>query len=70
MPNFAVINNGKVVNTIVADSKTIAEEITGLLCVEYIETNPARIGLGYNDGVFEQPLVLEILDEQLEEPIE
>jgi hypothetical protein len=61
MGNFAVLDgNNKVLNIIVADSKEIAEEVTTSTCVEYFEENPAHIGLGYVDGVFEQlPRVVE-----------
>ena len=55
MPNFAIIENGKVTNIILADSKSIAEEVTGKICVEYTFENPARIGLGYDGTTFEQP---------------
>jgi hypothetical protein len=48
--NFAVISGNSVTNIIVADSKEIAEEVTGLLCVEYTDENPARIDWIY-DGV-------------------
>ena len=57
MSNFAVINGGKVSNIIVADTKEIAEEVTGQLCVEYIdsEENQPRIGLGWDEVTgFEQ----------------
>ena len=55
MPNFAVIENGKVINTILADSKAIAEEVTKKTCVEYFDNNVACIGLGYDGTTFEQP---------------
>lgn len=55
MANFAVIENGIVLNTILADSKAIAEEVTGKTCVEYTDANPACIGLGYDGTTFEQP---------------
>jgi hypothetical protein len=56
MANFAVIKDNKVENVIVADSKAIAEEVTGLTCIEYTtDTHTPHIGLGYADGVFEQP---------------
>lgn len=55
MANFAVIENGKVLNTILAESKAIAEEVTGKTCVEFTDANPACIGLGYNGTTFEQP---------------
>lgn len=56
MANFAVIDNGIVLNTIVAESKALAEEITGKTCVEFTEENPAYIGFGYNGTTFEVPL--------------
>jgi hypothetical protein len=56
MANFAVIKDNKVENVIVADSKTIAEEVTGFTCIQYdTNTETPHIGLGYVDGVFEQP---------------
>lgn len=55
MTNFAVIKNNIVENIIVAESKDIAEEVTGLLCIEYTESDTPHIGLGYVDGVFEKP---------------
>jgi len=56
MAYFATLDeNNKVTNIIVADSQEIAEEITGVTCVEYTKENPAIIGLGYTDGVFENP---------------
>lgn len=59
MAMFAVIKDDKVDNIIVADSKEIAEEVTGFACVEYTHENPARLGLGYSNGVFEQPIPVE-----------
>jgi hypothetical protein len=61
--NFAVIENNMVINTIIADSKKIAEAVSGYDCVEIKPTEIAHIGLGYVDGVFEQPI-------QPEEPLE
>lgn len=55
MATFAVLEGNVVVNTIVADSVTIAEEATGLTCVEYTKENPAVIGLTYDGTLFEQP---------------
>ena len=55
MANYAVIENGIVKNTIIADTKEIAEEVTGLTCVEYTTENPAYIGLGFDGTTFEQP---------------
>lgn len=53
--NFATIHNGIVQNIIVANNKEIAEQITGLECIEYTNENPAHIGLGYDGTTFEQP---------------
>ena len=54
MGNFAVIKNGKVINTILCESKAIAEEVTKETCIEYTSDNPACIGLGYDGTTFEQ----------------
>lgn len=54
--NFAVIENGIVENTIVADSKEIAEQLTGKTCIGYTSTNVAHIGYGHNGSTFEQPV--------------
>lgn len=56
--NFAIIENNLVENIIVAESKTVAEQITGKTCVEYTDANPAHIGLGYDGTTFEQPPVV------------
>jgi hypothetical protein len=57
--NFAVINNGIVENIILAETQAIAEEVTGLTCIEYTSDNPAHIGFGYNGIIFEQPIIIE-----------
>lgn len=57
--NFAVISGNSVTNIIVADSKEVAEEVTGATCVAYTDANPAHIGLGYDGTTFEQPVVEE-----------
>lgn len=54
MANFAVIENGIVTNVVVANSKAKAEEGTGKTCVEYFDSEPAVIGLGYDGVHFEQ----------------
>jgi hypothetical protein len=56
--NFATIHDGIVQNIIVANSKQIAEQITGLQCIAYTDENPAHIGLGYDGTTFEQPKVI------------
>jgi len=63
MANFAIIEDRKVTNTILADSKAIAEEVTGKICVEFTQSNPACIGLGYDGTTFEQPAQEEELTE-------
>ena len=52
MANFAVLDGENVLNTIVADSKAIAEEITGKTCVEFSVTDRAEAGGTYVSGVF------------------
>jgi len=52
MANFAVLDEENVLNTIVADSKAIAEEVTGKTCVEFSETDRAEAGGTYVGGVF------------------
>jgi hypothetical protein len=56
MAHFAIIEDGKVTNTIVAESKAIAEEVTGKTCVEYDAADPAIIGFGYDGTNFEKTL--------------
>ncbi len=55
--NIAVIKNNKVENIIVCDSIELAEVLTGKKCVQYTNSNPANIGLGYVNGIFEQPVI-------------
>jgi hypothetical protein len=55
MANFAVIKDGSVTNVIAADTKEIAELVTGLTCVEYTENNPAYIGGTYDGETFTPP---------------
>lgn len=51
MKNFAVIENNIVTNIIIADSKAIAEELTGVTCIEYT-TEPAEPGGTHTNGKF------------------
>lgn len=64
MSYFAVIDNNIVINTIIADSKEIAETVTNSTCVEYTEKNPAGIGWTYDEvnDVFVAPSTPEIID--------
>lgn len=50
MANYAVTENGLVENVIVADSKEIAEELTGKECIEYTNENPIGIGWTWNES--------------------
>lgn len=43
--NYAVINNGIVTNVIIADTKEIAEEVTGLTCIDVSD------GWDYDNGI-------------------
>jgi hypothetical protein len=62
MANYAVIKDGIVNNIIVADTKEIAETVTGLTCIEYTDENPAGIGWSYDGSVFTAP-VAEVTNE-------
>lgn len=55
MATFAVINNGIVENCIVADSLTIAQDITGLTCIEYTSDTEVSVGYLYENGIFTNP---------------
>lgn len=51
MPKFAVVEGQSVIDTIVADSKEIAESVTGKQCIEFgVDTITEPGGL-YLDGV-------------------
>lgn len=54
--NFAVIENDIVTNIIVADTKEIAELVTGKTCIEYAEGTPVSFNYTYADGVFTAPI--------------
>jgi hypothetical protein len=53
MKNYAVIEDGIVVNVVIADDEWVAEQTTEL--VEYSDENPAFIGGDYVDGLFYRP---------------
>lgn len=57
MANYAVIKDGIVDNVIVADTKEIAETVTGLTCIEYTDENPAGIGWTYDGTNFSAPVI-------------
>lgn len=52
MANFAILDGENVINTIVAESKEIAEQITGKLCIEFSEADRAEVGGKYLNGIF------------------
>lgn len=56
MADFAVIQDDKVINCIVAESKEIAENVTGLLCVEYTLENAPSIGFTWDGNNFIPPV--------------
>jgi hypothetical protein len=55
MALFAIIQNDKVANIIIADTKEIAELVTGNLAVEFQPTDYVIIGLEYKNGSFIVP---------------
>lgn len=54
MANYAVLENENIINIIIADSKEIAEEITGKVCIEYTDTDPVGVGGFYRNETFIQ----------------
>lgn len=57
MPNYAVIKDGVVQNIIIADSAETAQEVTGEICVEYLQNQPVNIGLQYDGSNFIFPVI-------------
>ena len=55
MNKYAVIEDNKVVNVIIAEDLASAIAVTDSDVIELLETDKAHIGLGYLDGEFEQP---------------
>jgi hypothetical protein len=54
MANYAVIENELVTNVIVAETKEIAEQVTGKLCIDLPQLD-VGIGWGYSGGTFSRP---------------
>jgi hypothetical protein len=52
---FAIIEDGVVVNTIISESKQVAEDILGVPCIQYTDENLAVIGGTYDGSVFIDP---------------
>lgn len=75
MPNFAVVKADRIINVIVADTKEIAQEVSGMQVIE--TTGEPWIGWKCTDGVWQysdEPLVFPelIIQEEViveEEPI-
>ena len=65
MAKFAVIENGKILNTIEAESKDIAEQVTGFTCIEFT-IEPAEINGTYDGTRFikAQPFESWFLDKE------
>lgn len=65
MAKFAVISGKSVINTIVADSKEIAENITGQLCIEFSD----NVNIGYiydpETNTFAMPTITEYVEPEL-----
>jgi hypothetical protein len=55
MKNFAVIENNIVTNVIFADTQEIAQNATGLICIEIEEDKSVFINDNYIDGIFTRP---------------
>lgn len=60
MPKYAVLNNNKVTNIIMADTLEVAEEVTKSTCIE-TEVVHVLIGYTYNEttNTFTNPEVTE-----------
>lgn len=52
MPHYAVINNNRVVNTLVCDTLEDAMQLTGLECKEINDEFPHHTGYELKDGVW------------------
>lgn len=57
MTNYAVIHNNTVSNIIVADTLTIAEEVTQTSCVALEEGQVIAIGMTYDGKTFTTPVI-------------
>jgi hypothetical protein len=63
MAKYAVLIDDVVSNIIVADTKEIAEEVTGSICIEYTDENPVGKGDNWNGSEFTKPIVEEITND-------
>ena len=67
MAKFAIVENDIVVEVLVAETKAIADELTGRDCIEWTDEDPTVIGRSYIDGVFDngmQNLVTDLKEEE------
>jgi len=55
MKTFAVLENNLVTNKIIADSKELAETLTGFSCVELQSSLDCSIGASYANNKFIEP---------------
>lgn len=58
MSNFAIIEDGIVINAIVAETKSDAEEATGKIAVEYGDEEYVVIGSTWDGKSFTPPVTL------------
>ena len=58
MANYGVLEGTLIVNIIVAETKEIAEQVTGKICVDLPPLN-AGIGWTYEGGTFTAPVIEE-----------
>ena len=66
MAIYAVISNGIVVNTIIAETQNIAQQITSMQCVKFnLEAQEAGIGYSYNGKKFTAPVIQPIVEEPI-----
>lgn len=64
MANYLIIQNDKVVNVIVADTKEIAEEVTGLEAVESFGSEP-WIGWTRLENDWIKPIIVEEISDTI-----
>ena len=67
MINYAIKDKNKIVNVILAETKEIAEEVTGLEAIEVTEEQPLGIDWELIDNVWTVPehLVVSSLSEEI-----
>ena len=63
MAKYAVLIDDVVSNIIIADTKEIAEEVTGSTCIEYTDESPAFRGDIWDGTNFISPVVEEVTND-------